>query len=944
MKKVVRKALLTAKAYRPGKASGGSTKKKTYTLVPDISRREIRAVSPTGSEVGYLAMEKYGDAAKNNEVFNMAVKPTWQRQGIMTALHNEAEKHFGTINPSRTLSDDGFAFWKAYRPDAVRNSYRFHADRLMGKPVSTPRGDGVISSVGDKVMIAEKDGGTTFMVPNEISGQMFKQAQTEAAQEQQQPQDEIDKADGGRTGYRAGGYADPETKNLQDWQWRPLSEVQSKLGGLSEIPSHVLSFGQFMDHTAQRAAREGLRPRDLIKAYTITRASIQRQAINSDKLRAAGFDLPPNITGKIRPEGAFGEWLHSPAGQSYLDAAEKGQQHEAAIQNAAQVMKPFGKDNDLIDALRWAAGNLPGKEGQVSHLVAAGREKASTPDEWRAFTKGIRGIGPSKSGFVASLMGRGDQPTLDARQIILHTGNPAKEASRYVARKGGEGGVEAVNRLASRQEAMNLSLPEELSPYYQHLAHHAVWDKAGNEETTHQDVMRAMQHAATGGEIEPNHVSVHPLAQIMAALGFPGLETEAHKADGGRTGYADGGSTGKLHARLVNSMNFYSRGAEAARQMSQKKGSPQQMRAMLEKAGVKPEEFAQSGFDEAFSGKPSVTSEEIFRHFHHKRPDVRATQLLSREHDDYDPDTTYETQFDEFTLHGLQNYREHLLKLPEGNNNFEESRHWPGQKNVVAHIRMGDRRTPADLAASRDAIEKMRTDPNLTRSIGEEPANWGSGAADLAVSRGTITKEEAQNLSRIKRWRNAVMEGYKPERVLHVEEIQSDWGQAGRKHGFQDQSADGPPDPNKPPQGPFVNSTPGWTNLALKHVLTEAVKGGYNKLVISPGQANADMYGLDEGRENGMKSYYDQIVPTQLNKLAKGLDPDHPGVQMFSHTLPPAWGGDEEGYKGHALEITDSMRDAVKKGLPMYKRGGMAPISNPMVGKAMALARNLTRR
>ena len=330
-----------------------------------------------------------------------------------------------------------------------------------------------------------------------------------------------------------GGYTDPKTKNLEDWQWKPLADVQAKLGGLSEIPSHVLSFGQFMDQTAQRAAREGLRPRDLIKAYTITRASIQRQAINSDKLRAAGFDLPPNITGKIRPEGAFGEWLHSPAGQSYLDAAEKGQQHEAAIQNAAQVMKPFGKDNDLIDALRWAAGNLPGKEGQVSQLVAAGREKASTPDEWRAFTKNIRGIGPSKSGFVASLMGRGDQPTLDARQIILHTGNPAKEASRYVARKGGEGGAEAVNRLATRQEAMNLSLPQELSPYYQHLAHHAVWDKAGDEETTHQDVMQAMQHAATGGKIEPNHVSTHPVAQIMKAMGFPGLETEAHKADGG---------------------------------------------------------------------------------------------------------------------------------------------------------------------------------------------------------------------------------------------------------------------------------------------------------------------------------------------------------------------------------------------------------------------------
>ena len=960
-----------------------------------------------------------------------------------------------------------------------------------------------------------------------------------------------------------GGYTDPKTKNLEDWQWKPLADVQAKLGGLSEIPSHVLSFGQFMDQTAQRAAREGLRPRDLIKAYTITRASIQRQAINSDKLRAAGFDLPPNITGKIRPEGAFGEWLHSPAGQSYLDAAEKGQQHEAAIQNAAQVMKPFGKDNDLIDALRWAAGNLPGKEGQVSQLVAAGREKASTPDEWRAFTKNIRGIGPSKSGFVASLMGRGDQPTLDARQIILHTGNPAKEASRYVARKGGEGGAEAVNRLATRQEAMNLSLPQELSPYYQHLAHHAVWDKAGDEETTHQDVMQAMQHAATGGKIEPNHVSTHPVAQIMSAMGFPGLETEAHKADGGeiddwhgvhereaqhfadggvagtpkktvkayklfktkknapgklfplfvdantpvpvgqwvdakagepgktpgkvksklgdlafrpgwhagdlpiathiggrssdeqgappdyrpadqvwaevempddvdwqsvansrgqrtkagtidpktahitdqvpagghyryktnpnmtgnwmiggsmrvnrilsddevksindaagaadlprhpdypkmatggRAGYADGGSTGKLPARVVNFKNFYSRGAEAARQLSQKKGSPQQMRAMLVKAGVKPEEFTQSGFDEAFSGKPSVTSEELFQHFYSKMPNIGVDKLLSEDHSSYDasdPDAEQPAQFEDYTLPGSVNYREHLLKLPETSYSFREQKHWPGHKNVVAHIRMGDRIEPPDLEAHDRTVEKMLSDPSLTQSLGAEPANWGSGAADLALSKGTITKEEAQNLSRAKGWRNNVMKGYKAPRALHVEEIQSDWAQAGRKHGFQG-SKDGY---DKPPQGPFVNSTQGWTSLALKHALTEAASGGYNKLVLSPGQANADMYGLDGEQGSGMKSFYDQILPTQMNKLAKSLDPDHPGVQMFSHALPSASGGDDtEGYKGHALEITDGLRDAVKKGLPMYKRGGMALNDNPMVHKAIALARNLTRR
>jgi hypothetical protein len=329
-------------------------------------------------------------------------------------------------------------------------------------------------------------------------------------------------ADGGDVG----GYQDPETQHISDWNWRPVGDVQESLGGLKEIPSHVQKFGDFMDNVAQRAAGSGLTARDLIKAYTITRSSIQRQAANVDKLRASGLALPEEMTGKIRPEGAFGEWLHTPAGQAYLDAAERGKVHQTAIQNAIQVMAPFGRhQTDIPDALTWAALNLPGKEKQVSELVHAGHLMASTPEEWRAFTQNIRGVGPSKSGFLASLMGRGDQPTLDARQIILHTGRPTSEAAKYIAKKGGAGGVEAVNRLAARQSAMDLSLPDRLKPYYQHLAHHAVWDKAGGDETTHEDVVRAMHHAASGGAQNADDDSIlnHPVAKIFQTIGMAGL-------------------------------------------------------------------------------------------------------------------------------------------------------------------------------------------------------------------------------------------------------------------------------------------------------------------------------------------------------------------------------------------------------------------------------------
>lgn len=297
-------------------------------------------------------------------------------------------------------------------------------------------------------------------------------------------------------------YQDPEAVVNADWQWSPLPEVYEKLGGLSVIPPHVVDFGRFMDEQAQRAATQGLTPRDLIKAFTVTRASIQRRATDAENLRRAGLMLPEDVTGKVRPEGAFGEWLGTPAGQAYLDAAQRGQISENAIGDAVAQMSPFGKQNDIRNALEWAALNLPGRQSQVSDLVAAGREMASSPSDWRVFTKDVKGIGPSKSGFLASLLGRGDQPTLDARQIILNTGQPTKEATRYIARRGGLGGVEGVERLSARQAALDLALPEDLRPYYQHLAHHSIWDKAGDEVTTHGDVVNAMKNFRAGGAVQ----------------------------------------------------------------------------------------------------------------------------------------------------------------------------------------------------------------------------------------------------------------------------------------------------------------------------------------------------------------------------------------------------------------------------------------------------------
>ena len=108
-----------------------------------------------------------------------------------------------------------------------------------------------------------------------------------------------------------------------------------------------------------------------------------------------------------------------------------------------------------------------------------------------------------------------------------------------------------------------------------------------------------------------------------------------------------------------------------------------------------------------------------------------------------------------------------------------------------------------------------------------------------------------------------------------MEEIQSDWGAAGRKDGFNnvtpalqaeyDKLADrfrgdrtdaensrvreleelGANSPKQRiPSAPFVGKTDAWVSLALKRVIKLAVDGGYDKVAFVNGEQSAERYSL----------------------------------------------------------------------------------------------------
>ena len=168
--------------------------------------------------------------------------------------------------------------------------------------------------------------------------------------------------------------------------------------------------------------------------------------------------------------------------------------------------------------------------------------------------------------------------------------------------------------------------------------------------------------------------------------------------------------------------------------------------------------------------------------------------------------------------------------------------------------------------------------------------------------------------------------GPEGERMLFIEELQSDWGQRGQHLGWKDPGADkGNIDELKdrlaslnressdlqsarlaedyesgqegnplldrireistetahltgriaelqsmggPPKAPIVSKTDTWTDLGLRRMLRYAVDNGYSSIGVSTGATQLRYW---PGAKEGLADYYDRIIPNRLNKIAKSL-------------------------------------------------------------------------
>lgn len=436
---------------------------------------------------------------------------------------------------------------------------------------------------------------------------------------------------------------------------------------------------------------------------------------------------------------------------------------------------------------------------------------------------------------------------------------------------------------------------------------------------------------------EGGHQDGRHRANAAKALGVKTVPVvDYRKADGGPV---DDAQNAVDVARNLTPMGFYSAAAEAASKIPQRAPIDQILNKLKGSPNVKAEELDLSNARNAFAGQKSVDPKAVAQHLQAQLPPIQETVL------GYDSkakkNTSLKPKYEQYTFPGGENYREVLMHLPQRENepvNLGKSPATMLFENQMMEKYGGGSFPSVYGKLSPSEIDKYEMYSREDRNSAKTESILQDRKNNYWSSHWTNTPNVVAHLRMSDR--GSYSFGY-PE-ALHLEEVQSDWGQDKRDN------------PNLP-EGPHVGSTEGWTDLALKRALMEAAKGKYKKLTWTPGEDQADRYGLDKsfsqihyspdtkelvaigkgnvddinervhpealhsfiGKEladkllgrpllentqpgikgekihsliggqlampqKGMRDYYDRMLPNRLQKLVSKLDPEAK-VQLFGH-------------------------------------------------------------
>jgi hypothetical protein len=371
----------------------------------------------------------------------------------------------------------------------------------------------------------------------------------------------------------------------------------------------------------------------------------------------------------------------------------------------------------------------------------------------------------------------------------------------------------------------------------------------------------------------------------------------------------------------LDPLGFYSAASKAVDNIQQPKGTGAQFLAQIEKTpGVKKEELLWTGLDEFLAGKKSVTKAEVQDFLNNNRVEIKEVTLdeggrpyryvtanewqgaiddaerlgnfdeaerINRAWEDFEDGRSLGgAKFSKYTMPGGENYREILLTLP-----FKEPAMPKGYQVSNVEYDDGTMRFFAETPTTRSSAYKTEAEANA------ELQRMTEGLKDFRENLTSFKSQHFDQPNVLAHMRVNDRVDADGKKVLFVEEVQSDWHQAGRKKGYKgdineaakeyrsilkeygDKLATEMPaevrarlDELRPivsknateavPDAPFKTS---WHELALKRAIQLASEGGYDRIAFTTGKTQAERYDLSRqiskiSYEKGDNGMYDLIA------------------------------------------------------------------------------------
>ena len=534
-----------------------------------------------------------------------------------------------------------------------------------------------------------------------------------------------------------------------------------------------------------------------------------------------------------------------------------------------------------------------------------------------------------------------------------------------------------------------------MGPLHAALKNPYVWD-VSDENKAHKTLRDLQTMGVMQGKdrMDPwDNLQRHHIDQFMQHMQQRGHDGVIHKTGFGpqeivvfnpnmiKHRDAEVGDPNDPRIMRASGGRLYSKAAQIIRGLKQEKGTAEDMIRAAIGRGAKKNEI---GYANPPGGK--ISRDELAQHFESAVPKIDVRKLEEGNFR-YDSPERYERQINylygqnrypeaealereferfegfggkdaakyaRFQLPGGQNYREHVLTLPENTGDkFYATSHWGKIENPIGHIRMSDRTV-------------MPPHDQMMEIMGRV-MDHGQGI-DGAVEHGVVTPQEGATLARHFGLDSSAYFD-KPgldKKILHVEEAQSDWASGARKNGFrtgtekQDYDAyvenmrrqminriDASPmvrealiekykkmDPymlamklgtqnehlemarkasdHNPavPKAPYTDpSGDEWNQLVMKHVLHEAAHGGYDGITFTPDAAQSARWGGTD-----FSGIYDKKLPAAAHKLVQMHDQSVKAdqINLPGTTSPSA-----------VIPLTPEARESIKQnGFPAFRRGG----------------------